>query len=1044
MVRRNIPYRSEAVSTVVAVVLSVVIVMACVAVVITQMIPQLEYQKAKGSMDAATQQFDYINTVFDTMAYKEKKVASTFSLSADKSSEVYGEEDSDRLVIYYSLNDSYDFTVSGLDPNDPSYDGRSFNVTMKQGNLTDVAVYWLSKEPDWFAPCLSGDTLVLMGDGSYKEISKIRKGNVVKGYDVEKHEIVDVVVEDIIISDADEMVVINDALRVTPDHLFYTKEGWIPAKDIEGKEILSADGKWVKVENIKIEKHKHTVYDLKVSDVHNYFILLHGVPVLVHNTCPTIVTFTVNRDHGKKPLDVSFYFEISGGTKGYYILDFGDGDSLIENYSGPWVGRGTPHTYTDVGDYTATLEVHDDACAWVVVDQIDIHVGVWCTLEASPDPANAGDPVTFYVNISDGDGGTCIIDYGDGTYPEAKGYGGGTAGWNKTFTHIYDQDGVYTVTVTVNDNNQSTYTTEMQLVVKGVLCSVNVDPKWDCPPVNATITIHFENAVMGKWTVYFGDGDSYYENYNCDSLTKTLYHLYNRTGYYSIKLYVSDKVRGNYHTTTGLHVCTVNVNLNAHPKSGEPPLKVTFNISISCSYGGGNWTLEFGDGNSTSGSYTKSTYSTSVIHTYEKEGTYRANLTVNTSRCGNITTSTTITVSSGGSSGGGKEEPRLDFYPKERYLGGIKKGECVITNFTITNAGDEKSILEFNLSTDQPWLEVSPNNGTCKKNEWKTINVTINTSNLLEGIMYGGAVHISSNGGSGEFLVEFIVTEHAIQILLPRVGEKIRVGDELNIKWENSTKLGDTLNITLVDVTPGYEFRDHHIATYVASCSKEYRWSISEDLVPEGEHSRLFRINISDGEGNYGLSDNFFVLEKYDGIVKRVKLVGTPGTGNVYKITTGRLKGTMVIELKDNDEVFGLIWIIDSDALVYKISTSTGNYEVVSEFGGILHCEKGKPTIYKPPVLIYTNGSLEMVLCQLNVTSNSLKVSGGQSIKLSTYLGLASKREDRKVYNLNITFYGSHAEVWNSYIQKILQSLDREKGINFTFQHATFHLTITI
>ncbi|RLF43110.1 MAG: hypothetical protein DRN18_00980, partial [Thermoplasmata archaeon] len=253
MVRKNTPYKGKAVSTVVAVVLSVVIVMACVAVVITQMIPQLEYQKAKGSMDAATQQFDYINTVFDTMAYKEKKVASTFSLSADESSEVYGEEDSDRVVIYYSLNDSHDFTVSGLDPNDPSYDGRSFNVTMKQGKLTDATVYWLSKEPDWFAPCLSGDTLVLMGDGSYKEISKIRKGDVVKGYDVEKHEIVDVVVEDIVISDADEMLVINDALRVTPDHLFYTKEGWLPAKDIEGKEILSADGKWIKVENIKIE-----------------------------------------------------------------------------------------------------------------------------------------------------------------------------------------------------------------------------------------------------------------------------------------------------------------------------------------------------------------------------------------------------------------------------------------------------------------------------------------------------------------------------------------------------------------------------------------------------------------------------------------------------------------------------------------------------------------------------------------------------------------------------------------------------------------------
>lgn len=77
-------------------------------------------------------------------------------------------------------------------------------------------------------------------------------------------------------------------IRTTAEHPFFVEgKGWCCAREIEiGERLLSHDGQWVTVESVTDLDEVATVYNLRVSDHHTYFVGCNdwGFSVWSHNT----------------------------------------------------------------------------------------------------------------------------------------------------------------------------------------------------------------------------------------------------------------------------------------------------------------------------------------------------------------------------------------------------------------------------------------------------------------------------------------------------------------------------------------------------------------------------------------------------------------------------------------------------------------------------------------------------------------------------------------------------------------------------------------
>ncbi len=64
------------------------------------------------------------------------------------------------------------------------------------------------------------------------------------------------------------------SIQTTPEHPFYVRgKGWQAAKELEvGNQLSSHDGRWITLEGIVDLRQVATVYNLRVSDYHTYFV----------------------------------------------------------------------------------------------------------------------------------------------------------------------------------------------------------------------------------------------------------------------------------------------------------------------------------------------------------------------------------------------------------------------------------------------------------------------------------------------------------------------------------------------------------------------------------------------------------------------------------------------------------------------------------------------------------------------------------------------------------------------------------------------------
>ena len=141
--------------------------------------------------------------------------------------------------------------------------------------------------------CFTGDTLVSTEEGN-RRIDEIKPGDKVLSYNTETGENELQEVNNVSVSKTDILVhIITDDgrdIETTMFHPFYVKNEdgtgeWKAASNLKaGDELLSEDGKKVKVSEVKVEKlvEEITVYNLELDEVHTYYV---AGGVLVHNYC---------------------------------------------------------------------------------------------------------------------------------------------------------------------------------------------------------------------------------------------------------------------------------------------------------------------------------------------------------------------------------------------------------------------------------------------------------------------------------------------------------------------------------------------------------------------------------------------------------------------------------------------------------------------------------------------------------------------------------------------------------------------------------------
>jgi uncharacterized repeat protein (TIGR01451 family) len=298
------------------------------------------------------------------------------------------------------------------------------------------------------------------------------------------------------------------------------------------------------------------------------------------------------------------------GTLDSHTFDwnFGDGATMT--------GTLTPsHLYADNGVYTVTLTVTDKD-GGVSSDTLQIIINnVAPTVDAGQDvTTNEGESVTFTGTFSDPgtlDTHTIEWNYGDGS----------TATGSLTTTHVYANNGIYTVTLAVTDKDGGVGRDMLIVTVNNVAPTVDSGSN---VTTNEGDNVHFAGTFTDPgvldtqvitWT--FGDGAT-----ATGILTPT--HLYADNGVYTATLAVADNDGGHSRDSVLITVYNLPPIVNAGPdQTTVEGSAINFNGSFIDPGRLDTHTFywQFGDGATASGTLTPT-------HIYTHTGVFTVTLTV--------------------------------------------------------------------------------------------------------------------------------------------------------------------------------------------------------------------------------------------------------------------------------------------------------------------------------------------------------------------------------------------------------------------------------
>jgi intein/homing endonuclease len=133
-------------------------------------------------------------------------------------------------------------------------------------------------------PCFLAGTKILMKDGSHKNIEEIQINDMVLSYDEETKTLQSDRVKMIYHDTPDQMIsdyymIINDHLRVTPDHALYINNEWIPAGNLKiGDQLFIG-----RVNSLEMIKNRVPTYNFETDKYHTYLVVSGNDIIIAHN-----------------------------------------------------------------------------------------------------------------------------------------------------------------------------------------------------------------------------------------------------------------------------------------------------------------------------------------------------------------------------------------------------------------------------------------------------------------------------------------------------------------------------------------------------------------------------------------------------------------------------------------------------------------------------------------------------------------------------------------------------------------------------------------
>ena len=318
-------------------------------------------------------------------------------------------------------------------------------------------------------------------------------------------------------------------------------------------------------------------------------------------------------------------------------LDFGDGS--VRSLGAVSGSTSATHVYEEEGSYVVTATV-EDAVGRRYTSSVGVQVGpapgIEVAVSASPTAAVVEQPVTFTVGVTPAAGAPSVrgvrLDFGDGSVRSLGAVSGSTSA-----THVYEEEGSYVVTATVEDAVGRRYTSSVGVQVgpaPGIEVAISASPAAPVKnrPVTFTVDVLREAGApsVSDVSVDFGDGSN--RSLGAQTGRTVVTHVYGNEGSYIVTVTALDVAGGRHTSSVGVPVSPapgIAVTITASPAVPIEDQPVTFTVFVSPAAGAPSVrevSIDFGD--TSSQSLGSQSGRTSVTHVYENPGSYVVTATV--------------------------------------------------------------------------------------------------------------------------------------------------------------------------------------------------------------------------------------------------------------------------------------------------------------------------------------------------------------------------------------------------------------------------------
>jgi PKD repeat protein len=409
-------------------------------------------------------------------------------------------------------------------------------------------------------------------------------------------------------------------------YLFDASESFDTTSDLSTLQF-----KWDFDDENETEWQNGSTYSHKFSDMGNYTVRLFvrdddsevdsDIQIIrVHNVAPLAV---ISEHESSYEIDakVTLNASLSSDTESdihslSFSWDFGDSKSAI--------GMEVSHSYNDEGEYLVTLSVIDDdgtqsiATSKIVIANAVPNCDVMDDVEVYEDTA---------VQLT-GTGSDTQADDGKLEFSWELGIPGiSSTPWNKSpnFDYIYTDEGVYTATLTVRDDNKATANASLLITV------VNVKPTAKFS-VDSNKAVEDESLFFDASSSRDTPSDQKILNFTWDFdegpivYGQKQYHSFTQAGVYDVKLTITDDNGAKDSVSKKITVSNVRPEAEAIPSLDKAVERDEIIFSAATSWDTPSdieyltFSWDFGDGTSADG--------IEVIHKYLDKGSYTVTLTV--------------------------------------------------------------------------------------------------------------------------------------------------------------------------------------------------------------------------------------------------------------------------------------------------------------------------------------------------------------------------------------------------------------------------------